>query len=102
MRGDNVQMSAPLITIERARELVLQHTQPLGNERVAVEDALDRVLAQDVNATGDVPPFSCSAMDGFAVRDGATGRTLEVVGESRAGTPTDRELSESEAIRIST
>jgi molybdopterin molybdotransferase len=95
-------MSAPLITIERARELVLAHTRPLGHERVDVEDALDRVLAEDVHAVGDVPPFACSAMDGFAIRDGAAGRTLEIVGESKAGTPSDHTLHDGEAIRIST
>ncbi|HET7050036.1 MAG TPA: gephyrin-like molybdotransferase Glp [Solirubrobacteraceae bacterium] len=95
-------MSAPLITIERARELVLAHTRPLGHERVDVQDALDRVLAEDVHAVGDVPPFACSAMDGFAIKDGAAGRTLRVVGESRAGTPSDRTLHDGEAIRIST
>ena len=95
-------MSAPLITIERARELVVSHTHPLGHERVDVDHALDRVLAEDVHAVGDVPPFACSAMDGFAIKDGPAGRTLQVVGESRAGTPSDQELHEGEAIRIST
>ncbi|MGZ4197953.1 MAG: molybdopterin molybdotransferase MoeA [Solirubrobacteraceae bacterium] len=95
-------MSAPLITIERARELVLMHTHPVGQERVDVDDALDRVLAEDVHAVGDVPPFACSAMDGFAIKDGPAGRTLDVVGESRAGTPSDQKLHDGEAIRIST
>jgi molybdopterin molybdotransferase len=95
-------MSAPLITIERARDLVLAHTHPLGHERVGVEDALDRVLAEDVRAVGDVPPFACSAMDGFAIKDGPSGRTLHLVGESRAGTPSDHTLHDGEAIRIST
>jgi molybdopterin molybdotransferase len=95
-------MSVPLITIERARELVLAHTRPLGHERVDVQDALDRVLAEDVHAVGDVPPFACSAMDGFAIKDGPGGRTLQLVGESRAGTPSDQTLHDGEAIRIST
>jgi molybdopterin molybdotransferase len=95
-------MPAPLITIARARELVLTHTGTLGCERVGVQYALDRVLAENVQALGDVPPFACSAMDGFAVKDGPAGRRLEVVGESRAGTPSDRELRDGEAIRIST
>jgi molybdopterin molybdotransferase len=92
----------PLITIAHARALVLEHVRPLGHERVDVADALDRVLAEDVSATGDVPPFACSAMDGYAIKDGGTDRTLTVVGESRAGAPSDRELGDGEAIRIST
>ena len=95
-------MSAPLITIERARELVLAHTHPLDHERVDIQNALDRVLAEDVHAVGDVPPFACSAMDGFAIKDGPSGRTLQVVGESRAGTPSGQTLHDGEAIRIST
>jgi molybdopterin molybdotransferase len=95
-------MSATLITIERARELVLAHTHPLGHERVGVEEALGRVLAEDVHAVGDVPPFACSAMDGFAIKDGPSNRTLRLVGESRAGTPSEQPLHDGEAIRIST
>ncbi|HEV7175879.1 MAG TPA: gephyrin-like molybdotransferase Glp [Solirubrobacteraceae bacterium] len=95
-------MSAALITIERARELVLAHTHPLGRERVDIQDALGRVLAEDVHAVGDVPPFACSAMDGFAIKAGPSARTLRLVGESRAGTPSDQTLDDGEAIRIST
>jgi molybdopterin molybdotransferase len=81
---------------------VLAHTHPLGQERVGVNDALHRVLAEDVHAVGDVPPFACSAMDGFAIKEGPAGRTLQVVGESRAGTPSDQTLRDGQAVRIST
>jgi molybdopterin molybdotransferase len=95
-------VSASLITIAEARDLVHRAVTPLGSETVAIDDALGRVLAEDVLATGDVPPFACSAMDGYAVIDGPAGRTLTVVGESRAGTPSDHTLAGDEAIRIST
>jgi molybdopterin molybdotransferase len=95
-------MSAALITISEARKRVLEAAQPLGTERVAIADAHDRVLAADVTAAGDVPPFPCSAMDGYAVVDGEAGRTLTVVGESRAGTPSGTALTAGGAIRIST
>ena len=65
---------------------MLEASAPLGGG-VAVADALGRVLAEDVRAAHDVPPFANSAMDGFAVRAGEAGRTLRVVGESRAGAP---------------
>jgi molybdopterin molybdotransferase len=90
------------LTIQAAREAVLAEVQPLPTEDVAVQDALGRVLAEDVTAAGDVPAFSNSAMDGFAVRAGAAGRTLRVVGESRAGAPATVPVGEGEAIRIST
>jgi molybdopterin molybdotransferase len=95
-------MSPDLITVTDARALVLAATRPLGRERLAIDDALDRVLATDVKAGGDVPPFACSAMDGYAVLAGEAGRTLKVIGESRAGSPTARAVREGEAIRIST
>ncbi|MFZ0089877.1 MAG: gephyrin-like molybdotransferase Glp [Solirubrobacteraceae bacterium] len=95
-------MSGPLISITRARELVLDAVAPLGTEPVAVDGALGRVLAGDLKAIGDVPPFPCSAMDGYAVIDGDAHRTLVIVGESRAGAPAPRSLGVDEAIRIST
>jgi molybdopterin molybdotransferase len=95
-------MPAEMITITEARERVLSVAQPLGLEVVAIADARDRVLAADVSAAGDVPPFPCSAMDGYAIVHGDAGRTLTVVGESRAGAPSDTSLGESGAIRIST
>ncbi len=95
-------MPQSLISITEALRRVLEATTPLDTEPVALDDALGRVLAQDVEAAGDVPPFPCSAMDGYAVLAGDAGRTLQVVGESRAGTPSGRRLTEGEAVRIST
>jgi molybdopterin molybdotransferase len=93
---------ADLITIAEARRRVLAAVEPLAPETIPVADALGRVLAEPVPAAGDVPPFSASAMDGYAVQAGPAGRRLEVVGESRAGAPSHRALTEGEAIRIST
>jgi molybdopterin molybdotransferase len=93
---------ALLISIAEARERVLARVQPLEAERIPVADALDRVLADDVRATGDVPPFPSSAMDGYAVKEGPAGRELSLVGESRAGAPSDHTLADGEAVRIST
>ena len=81
---------------------MLAATRELGSERVAIADALDRVLAADLQAAGDVPPFPSSAMDGYAVKDGPAGQELTVVGESRAGAPSDLQLEDRQAIRIST
>ena len=75
------------LSIDEARAKVLAAVRPLPSEDVAVEDALGRVLAEDVVAERDVPSFANSAMDGFAVRSGPAGRALRIVGESRAGAP---------------
>lgn len=89
-----------LITIEQARSEVLAAVQPLQAESLGVADALGRVLAQDVEALGDVPPFPSSAMDGYAIRAGEG--SFELVGESRAGLPWAGELRDGQAVRIST
>lgn len=92
----------PLISIAQARELVLAAVKPLAAESTPVHDALGRRLAADLSALTDVPPFSSSAMDGYAVQDGPAGRELPLAGESRAGTPAAHPLEPGSAIRIST
>ena len=81
---------------------MLDETPALSDEAVAIDDGLDRVLAADVRAAGDVPPFPCSAMDGYALQAGPANRRLVVVDESRAGAPADHVLGDGEAIRVST
>ena len=93
---------APLLSIDEARAAVLDAVRPLDAEPVAVDEALNRVLAEDVTAHHDVPPFDNSAMDGFALAAGEAGRTLTIVGESRAGAPEERAPAKDEAIRVST
>jgi molybdopterin molybdotransferase len=95
-------VASELISIEQARAIVLSAAHRLEAETIAIGDGLGRVLAADVTAAGDVPPFPCSAMDGYAVRSGPAGRALTVVAESRAGAPAKLSLGESEAIRVST
>lgn len=94
--------SARLITVSEARKLVLNACHRLPPEHVELADALDRVLAQNVRALSDVPPFPCSAMDGYAVIAGDAGLTLAVTGESRAGAPAPGRVQPGEAFRIST
>ena len=93
---------AELISIADARRRVLEATVTLGTERLPLTDTLDRVLAAPVLASTDVPPFPSSAMDGYAIEAGPSGRELTVVDESRAGAPSGRRLQGGEAIRIST
>ncbi|HEY8638366.1 MAG TPA: gephyrin-like molybdotransferase Glp [Solirubrobacteraceae bacterium] len=93
---------AGLLSVAAARDAIAAAVRPLPHEPVALADALGRVLAEDVVAAGDVPPFANAAMDGYAVQAGTGGRTLRVVGESRAGAPPDVAVGEGDAVRIST
>lgn len=95
-------MAGKLISIEQAKTKVLDAVLPLANETVTITDGLGRVLAEDIVAVGDVPPFPSSAMDGYAVKAGPAFRSLAVVGESRAGGPSAAVLRPGEAIRVST
>jgi molybdopterin molybdotransferase len=95
-------MTRSLITVADARALVLEAVRPLAAEHVGIDDALGRVLARDVRAAANVPSFPSSAMDGYAILAGAAARRLRIVGESRAGAPSERRPKEDEAIRIST
>ena len=99
----------PLTELAEARRLVLERAVPLPSEEVALGDALGRVLGAAAFAPHPVPPFDNSAMDGFAVRAAdTTGAStakpveLRLTGESRAGRPSDAELTAGEAVAIST
>ena len=56
-----------MISVRTALDLVLAEIHPLGAERIALPQALGRILAEPVQATRDVPPFRNAAMDGYAV-----------------------------------
>jgi molybdopterin molybdotransferase len=102
-------MARELMDIEDARRAVLERVSPVGTESVGIDDALGRVLAEDVSSAHAIPPFDNSAMDGYAVRavdtEGASPEApivLEVVDESRAGAPATATAAHGEAIAIST
>ena len=59
---------ADLLSVEDARAQILERFSRLPAETVSLADARGRVLADDVVAPRDVPPFANSSMDGFAVR----------------------------------
>jgi molybdopterin molybdotransferase len=98
-------MSA-LIPVEEALARVLGAVAgPVGEERVALEDAFGRVLARDVAALRTQPPFVNSAMDGYALRAADTASppvSLRVIGEAAAGRAFDGEIGAGEAVRIFT
>src|ERR687898_670627 len=92
----------PLLSIEDALARVLARAHPLAAETVPVGAAAGRVLAEDVAARVDLPPFASSAMDGFAVRAADLPGRLPVVLRIAAGLPAGRPLAPGEAMEIST
>jgi len=61
-----------VISVEEARERILSRICVRGTERVDLPQALQRVLAEDLVATRDIPPWPNSSMDGYALRSGDT------------------------------
>jgi molybdopterin molybdotransferase len=95
---------ADLLKLEEAQRLVLDRVRPLEAERVPVERAAGRVLAEAPAAATDLPPFPSSAMDGFAVRtsEAVAGASLPIVARIAAGSPAGRPLGPGEAMAVST
>jgi molybdopterin molybdotransferase len=91
-----------LLTYEEAQARILGATRPLSAEPVLIRDANGRVLAEDVRAGVDLPPFPSSAMDGYAVCSADLPGALRVVGESAAGSPFGGTLEPGDAVAIST
>jgi molybdopterin molybdotransferase len=88
--------------VAAARAAMLGGVAPVGVERAPLAAALGRVLAAEVIARRDQPPFSASAMDGWAVRAADTPGRLAVVGESAAGAAYASQVGPGEAVRIFT
>jgi len=76
-----------MISVEEALERLFALCPPPAEERVSLRHAAGRVLAGDVVAGRDQPPFAASAMDGYAIReaDHVSGARLRVIGEAAAG-----------------
>src|SRR5260370_23415822 len=92
----------PLVDADVAAALVLDRTPVLPKERVAIGEAVGRVLAEDLHAASELTAFSTSAVDGFAVRAADAGETLRVLGESAAGRPFAGGIERGAAARILT
>jgi molybdenum cofactor synthesis domain-containing protein len=94
-----------MIPIGQAIQIVLQQTPKLASEEIALPDALNRILAEDIVADTDLPPFDRAQMDGYAVRAADVVNTpaqLRIVGESAAGAGWHHEMNSGEAVRIMT
>ena len=94
-----------MIPVNEAVSIVLEKTERLAPERVRLEESLGRVLAEDVFADTDLPPFDRAQMDGYAVRSAdlnVVPASLKVVGEAAAGRGWPGALGPGEAVRIMT
>ena len=97
------------ISLEQALNILMDHVTHGKTERKPLEDCLGLILSEDVYALLDMPPFSRSAQDGYALcsKDsiGATGENpvkLKVTGKIYAGDHLDVQVRPGEAVRIMT
>lgn len=99
-----------LISYEKAKEIILENVRPIERTEIApIEEACNRVLAEDVVAEIPVPPFARATMDGYAVRAEDTygastfkPRKMRVVGAAYPGEPFRGEVGKGEAVQIAT
>ena len=97
------------IELEKARQLIEERAIPAGPETVALPEALGRVLAEDVRAPMDQPPFNRSPLDGYALRaedtEGAAPLApvrLEVIDAIYAGIYSRKKVTPGTAVRLMT
>jgi molybdenum cofactor synthesis domain-containing protein len=94
-----------MIPVAEAIRIVEEHTTQLESESVELSRAMGRILAEDIVADSDLPPFNRSQMDGYAVRAADVEHAptlLKIVGESAAGSGWHKEMQAGEAVRIMT
>ena len=94
-----------MISIDEALALIQSTPSALTAEQLPLTECLNRYLAQDVYSEVDLPTFSQSAVDGYAICSSSENlqeSVFEVIGEIKAGSELDHQLLQGQAIRIFT
>jgi len=94
-----------MITVDQAISIVLDRTEPLGVETVPLHEAHRRILAEEIRADIDLPPFDRARMDGYAVRSEdvrSAPVTLRVIAEIAAGAQFEQRVNSGETVKIFT
>ena len=98
-----------MLSFQDARRAILQTVPTMSTESAVLREAYHRILAADVVAGMDLPPFDNSSMDGYAIRSSDTANAtggnrmrLNIAGEVSAGQISRRELQPGTAVRIMT
>ena len=93
-----------MLTVTEARNLILQQARSFGTDTILLSESFDRILAEDVCADRDYPPFNRSAMDGYALKfnDIDKYKEFRLVGEMLAGEGIKSLKEEGTCIKIMT
>mgnify|MGYP002629031505 CR=1 FL=1 len=90
------------VTIEQALELIYTYTKPKSIKIIPIEEALGYILAENITATHNLPPYDNSAMDGYAVKVADSGKNVRVEHIIFAGDNSSEVLVDTQAIKIMT
>jgi molybdopterin molybdotransferase len=107
LSDDCFAFNGPLLPVADAERLIAERVAPVsGREAAPLREAIGRVVAADVVAPVNLPPFNNSAVDGYAVRSDDLGseceRRLAIVDRVAAGHAATHPLKPGEAVRIFT
>lgn len=99
-----------LLSFEKAKKVIEENIEPTTRvETINIDDGAGRVLAEDVLATLNIPPFDRASMDGYAVKARDTfyssrsnSKVLNLIGELRAGDAPQKRVGTGECIQIAT
>jgi putative molybdopterin biosynthesis protein len=106
-----MEMFRKLLTLDEARQIIHQHfkPKPLDVEQIPLLEACNRVLAEDITATLDIPPFNRSTVDGYAVKaedtfgaDENKPIRLNICGTANVGEPTKTAVTHGTTVEIVT
>ncbi|MBX9852102.1 MAG: molybdopterin molybdotransferase MoeA [Cytophagaceae bacterium] len=93
-----------MVSVKEALELILLQSRSFGTEEIFLKDSFGRVLAEDILADRDYPPFNRSAMDGFALRSADLLKfdKLKIIETVYAGSIATKIIRKGECIKIMT
>ncbi|NQX53170.1 molybdopterin molybdotransferase MoeA [Pedobacter panaciterrae] len=91
-----------MISVNEAKQLISDHTQPLQALKLSLKKASGHILAADIYARYDIPAFKQSSMDGYALVYQDSSSELEMIGEMAAGTSQLLSINPNQTTRIFT
>jgi len=90
------------VSLEKALDIIFKNVEPCSTEILPLNLALGRIMAKDVSASINLPPYDNSAMDGYAVKCIDAGKIVDVVATILAGDNSDAILEQGTVIKIMT
>ncbi|MEA1873326.1 MAG: molybdopterin molybdotransferase MoeA [Bacteroidota bacterium] len=91
-----------MISLQAAYTHCLAAMKSMDTEKIRFDSSLGRVLAQDIRAKRDMPPFNKAAVDGYACIAPQTGQKLTVIGQIAAGANKHFDMKAGETVSIMT